>query len=65
MKGNNIMKNLWLALAIVIAILMPIYGAWHHIFTLCICVGMYYAYRSEERRKRISPSSAAVCEVRY
>ena len=52
MKGNNIMKNLWLALAIVIAILMPIYGAWHHIFTLCICVGMYYAYRSEEKAEK-------------
>lgn len=39
-------KYLWLILAIVIAVLMPIYKAWHHVFTLCICIVMYLAHKS-------------------
>ena len=46
--ANKIMKYAWLALAISIAILMPIYGAWHHLATLGISLLMYGAFRSEE-----------------
>ena len=54
MDSNKILKNIWLALAIIIAVLMPIYGAWHHVFTLAICVGMYYAHKGEDREKDIA-----------
>jgi hypothetical protein len=50
-RSNNILKNIWRTLAIIIAILMPIYGAWHHLFTLAICVGMYYAHKGEETKR--------------
>ena len=52
MDFNGIFKNIWRALAIIIAILMPIYGAWHHVFTLCICVCMYYVNKGEEEKEK-------------
>ncbi len=47
-RTTTIIKNVWLALAIIIAVLMPIYGAWHHILTLCICLVMYWAHKGAE-----------------
>ena len=33
-------KYAWLTLGAVVAVLIPIYGAWHHIFTVAICAIM-------------------------
>lgn len=33
-------KYAWLVLGAVVAVLIPIYGAWHHIFTVAICAIM-------------------------
>lgn len=45
------MKYVWLVLAVIIAVLMPIYGAWHHWFTLAICVIMYLAHKGERTER--------------
>ena len=53
-KQSNYLARIWLALAIIIAVLMPIYGAWHHVFTLGICVVMYLAFKGEGKTNKIS-----------
>lgn len=45
---NKIMKNAWLVLGIIILILIPFYGAWHHLFTVGICAIMYAVFKGEE-----------------
>lgn len=37
---EKICKYAWLTLGAVTAILIPFYGAWHHIFTVAICAIM-------------------------
>lgn len=37
---EKICKYAWLILGAVVAVLIPIYGAWHHIFTVAICAIM-------------------------
>lgn len=48
MGTTRFMKKVWLTLAIVIGVLMPIYGAWHHLFTLGICLIMYWAHKNTD-----------------
>jgi len=44
MDITKIIRNVWLVAAIAIAVLIPIYGAWHQLFNLGICVLMYLAH---------------------
>ena len=45
---EKIAKYAWLALAIVVAVLIPFYGAWHHLITVGICVLMYAMMGAEK-----------------
>ncbi len=47
-RQNNTLCMVWLALAVIIAVLILIFGAWHHLFTFGICVCMYLAFKGEE-----------------
>jgi hypothetical protein len=46
--NNKIMMNAWLALGLITLILIPFFGAWHHLVTVGICYVMYSAIRREE-----------------
>lgn len=46
---EKIAKFAWLALAIVVAVCIPIYGAWHHVWTVLICVLMYSMMGTEKK----------------
>lgn len=49
-------KYAWLALAIVTAILIPIYGAWHHLFTVGISILMYAMHGEEKPEEEKEPA---------
>ena len=52
---NKIMANVWLAIGIVTLILIPFYGAWHHLLSVFICAVMYLAFKysdGDEAEKR-------------
>ena len=49
---EKIAKTAWLILGIVVAVLIPIYGAWHHLFTVGICVIMYSMMGAEEAKPK-------------
>ena len=47
LKVQKFKMYAWLAFGILTAILILIYGAWHHIITVGLCTAMFFAYKSD------------------
>lgn len=56
---EKICKYAWLVLGAVVAVLIPIYGAWHHIFTVAICAIMGGLMGGEEPAPEQDPEEQA------
>ena len=47
LKVQKFKMYAWLTFGILTAILILIYGAWHHLLTVGLCAAMFLAYKSD------------------